>query len=200
MQKARRHHTQWLRPLVCDWFQVLFTPFIRVLFTFPSRYLFTIGLLVIFSLSRWCWQFHTGFHRPRATQDTARFNSSFVYGTLTLFGLPSQIVPLKLLVPHCSPTTPYSRKVWAVPRSLATTQGITIVFYSSRYLDVSVPWVTTLSRAWSSTMRVPPFGHLRINGYLLLPVAFRSLSRPSSSLEAQASANRTYLLSTLFRD
>ena len=32
-------------------------------------------------------------------------------------------------------------RVWAVPRSLATTWGITIVFFSSRYLDVSVPWV-----------------------------------------------------------
>ena len=28
--------------------------------------------------------------------------------------------------------------VWAVPRSLATTWGITIVFFSSGYLDVSV--------------------------------------------------------------
>ena len=31
--------------------------------------------------------------------------------------------------------------VWAVPISLTTTQGITIVFSSSRYLDVSVLWV-----------------------------------------------------------
>ena len=31
--------------------------------------------------------------------------------------------------------------VWASPRSLATTWGITVVFFSSRYLDVSVPWV-----------------------------------------------------------
>ena len=31
--------------------------------------------------------------------------------------------------------------VWAVPRSLATTWGITVVFFSSRYLDVSVLWV-----------------------------------------------------------
>ena len=31
--------------------------------------------------------------------------------------------------------------VWANPRSLATTWGITVVFFSSRYLDVSVPWV-----------------------------------------------------------
>ncbi|WP_207104712.1 hypothetical protein, partial [Arundinibacter roseus] len=29
--------------------------------------------------------------------------------------------------------------VWAVPRSLATTCGITLVFFSWGYLDVSVP-------------------------------------------------------------
>jgi hypothetical protein len=40
----------------------------------------------------------------------------------------------------CSPTTPdqHADLVWAIPVSLATTQGITIVFFSSRYLDVSV--------------------------------------------------------------
>ena len=31
--------------------------------------------------------------------------------------------------------------VWADPRSLAATEGIAVAFYSSRYLDVSVPWV-----------------------------------------------------------
>ncbi len=31
--------------------------------------------------------------------------------------------------------------VWAAPRSLATTYGITIVFFSYGYLDVSVPRV-----------------------------------------------------------
>ena len=35
--------------------------------------------------------------------------------------------------------------VWANPRSLATTNGITFVFSSSRYLDVSVPWVYLLN-------------------------------------------------------
>ena len=35
---------------------------------------------------------------------------------------------------------------------------------------------------------VPPFGNLRINGYLLLPAAYRSLSRPSSAPSAKASA------------
>ena len=34
--------------------------------------------------------------------------------------------------------------------------------------------------------RVPPFGNLRIDGYLLLPAAYRSLSRPSSALDAKA--------------
>ena len=29
MQKARRHHTRWLRPLVSEWFQVLFHSSIR---------------------------------------------------------------------------------------------------------------------------------------------------------------------------
>ena len=36
--------------------------------------------------------------------------------------------------------------------------------------------------------RVSPFGYLRIDGYLLLPEAFRSLSRPSSAPGAKASA------------
>lgn len=31
--------------------------------------------------------------------------------------------------------------VWAPPRSLAATGGITVVFFSCRYLDVSVPCV-----------------------------------------------------------
>ena len=67
--------------------------------------------------------------------------------------------------------------VWAVPRSLATTRGIIIIFSSSRYLDVSVPWVSLLSDYW-----VSPFGNLWIKGYLPLPKAYRSLSRPSSPL------------------
>ena len=36
--------------------------------------------------------------------------------------------------------------------------------------------------------RIPPFGNLRVNGYLLLTVAYRSLSRPSSAPSAKASA------------
>ena len=46
----------------------------------------------------------------------------------------------------------------------------------------------------SSIYRVAPFGNLRIKGYLHLPEAYRSLSRPSSPLRAKASAIRPYLL------
>ena len=45
---------------------------------------------------------------------------------------------------------------------------------------------------WSSSSRVSPFRDLRINGYLLLPEAFRSLSRLSSALSAKASTLRSY--------
>ena len=42
--------------------------------------------------------------------------------------------------------------------------------------------------------RVSPFRHPRITGYLLLPAAFRSLSRLSSALSAKASALCSSLL------
>ena len=84
--------------------------------------------------------------------------------------------------------------VWALPRSLAATYGITVVFSSSGYLDVSVrrvPSSMPMCSAWGGGVfprRVSPFRHLRIAGHLLLPAAFRSLSRLSSAPGAKASA------------
>ena len=49
----------------------------------------------------------------------------------------------------------------------------------------------------SSSCRVSPFRNLRVNGYLLLSAAFRSLSRLSSALSAKASALRSYSLDLL---
>ena len=43
-------------------------------------------------------------------------------------------------------------------------------------------------------MWVAPFGNLRINGYLLLPAAYRSLSRPSSAPDAKAFPLRSFQL------
>ena len=44
---------------------------------------------------------------------------------------------------------------------------------------------------------VSPFGYRRIAEYLLLPAAFRSLSRPSSASSAKASTMRSFLLDHL---
>ena len=84
--------------------------------------------------------------------------------------------------------------VWALPVPLAATPGITVVFSSSGYLDVSVrrvPSSMPMCSAWGGGVfprRVSPFRHLRIAGHLLLPAAFRSLSRLSSAPGAKASA------------
>ena len=47
-------------------------------------------------------------------------------------------------------------------------------------------------------MWVSPFRNLRINGYVLLPAAYRSLSRLSSALSAKASTLRSYSLYHFF--
>ena len=47
---------------------------------------------------------------------------------------------------------------------------------------------------WSLSMWVSPFRYPWITGYLLLPTAFRSLSRLSSALSAKASALCSFLL------
>ena len=164
--------------LVSTRFQVLFHSPPGVLFTFPSRYCSSIGHQVVFRLGGWSPQLPTGFHVSRGTLDPARFTFLFEYGALTLCGWPSQTILLKT--------------VWPLPRSLATTSGISVDFSSSPYLDVSVQAVPHL-RLFDSTQvdgvllrRVSPFGNLRINSYLRLPEAYRSLSRPSSAPDAKA--------------
>lgn len=64
----------------------------------------------------------------------------YVYRAITCYGRPSQIIQLQLAPNKQSynPNPAVTELVWAVPRSLATTCGITFVFFSSGYLDVSV--------------------------------------------------------------
>ena len=106
MQKARRHPTKGLRPLVSVWFQGLFTPLLRVLFTFPSQYSFTIGLLVVFSLTGWCRQIQRGFLQSPPTQDTTTIIQAYQYRALTFYGPPSQTVLVPLYNRYRGPTTP----------------------------------------------------------------------------------------------
>ena len=86
------------------------------------------------------------------------------------------------------------RTVWPLSRSLAATWKIDFSFSSYGYLDVSVPRVSPnrlliyLSVRMNYHTWVPPFGNLRVEGYLHLTAAYRSLSRPSSAPSAKASA------------
>ena len=82
--------------------------------------------------------------------------------------------------------------VWPLPRSLATTSGLSFDFSSRSYLDVSVQIVPHLHLFDSMQVTgvllqwVSPFGNLRIIAYVQLPEAYRSLSRPSSAPDAKA--------------
>ena len=79
------------------------------------------------------------------------------------------------------------------PLSLAATHGIDVSFFSSRYLDVSVPWV----RSDNLAIQLPvtagyaaEFPHSDILGSTLvcqLPEAYRRLPRLSSPLDAKTS-------------
>ena len=75
--------------------------------------------------------------------------TSFVYGAVTLYGCTFQNIPLDAYFvtsrsgsgrTMLCPTTPHTQRplaytyvVWAVPRSLAATDGIAVAFSSSRY-------------------------------------------------------------------
>ena len=53
------------------------------------------------------------------------------------------------------------------------------------------PYLIQVGVTGHYSSRVPPFGNLRINAYLRLPSAYRSLSRPSSAISAMASTLRS---------
>ena len=126
--------------------------------------------------------------------------SLFAYGALTLSGRLSHAVQLSSsdLDAGPNPDDPEGPSVWPLPRSLATTDGISVDVFSSPYLDVSVQAVPHVLLFYSQHVdtvlpcRVSPFGNPRINGYLLLPVAYRSLSRPSSAPDAKAFPLRSF--------
>ena len=113
--------------------------------------------------------------------------------TLTLFRRPSHAVLLDSLI-LVAVLTPgiLLPPVWPLPRSLATTSGISVDFFSSPYLDVSVQAVPHVHLCIQCTLTEycsAGFPHSEIHGYnayLRLPMAYRSLSRPSSALSAKA--------------
>ena len=184
-----------LPPLVNTGFQVLFHSPPGVLFTFPSRYYTLSVTKSCLALEGGPPCFPQGFTCPVVLwiltmqcsvrlPDCHRLRSSFP----TVFN--------STLLQLCKSATPKNRSssVWALPLSLAATQGISVDFFSSGYLDVSLHRVPSVNLWIQLTVIrhypywVSPFGNPRIKDYLHLPVAYRSLSRPSSALGAKASS------------
>lgn len=69
--------------------------------------------------------------------------SRFIYRTITFYGGTFQFSSITSYQSLCSVHNPGNKfPVWALSLSLAATKKIDFSFSSSRYLDVSVPWVT----------------------------------------------------------
>ncbi len=156
-----------------------------MLFTFPSRYWFTIGLWGVFSLSGWSRQFHTGFLVSRATQDTARNNKLTCTGLSPSAGALSNALPIRLILSRRSPTTPIMHYYimglgfCAFARHYSRNHFCFLLLRVIRCFS-SPRLLPAMQDDTASLCRVAPFGYPRIKGYLHLPAAFRSLSRPSS--------------------
>ncbi len=195
MQKARRHHTRWLRPFVSVWFQVLFHS--------PTRRSFHLSLTVLvhYRSLRSIQPYQMVLAVSRKISRVPRYSGYYQdYKFLRVrdyhslwYNFPEiSTSNLKSMLQSYNPNVAETTLVWALPRSIATTQGITIVFSSSGYLDVSVRRVCPPCGV--PGLQPGGFPHSEIYGYssyLHLPVAYRSLSRPSSPLRAQASTIRS---------
>ena len=140
-------------------------------------------------ISRVSW--YSGYCRPA---------SDFVYGAFTLLASFSKTVPLSFTV------------TYAVRTPQCTHRGLGSSGFARRYFrnhccflflrllrcfsspgSLRTP-MCSVHGDWLFASRVSPFRHPWITGYLLLPTAFRSLSRLSSALSAKASVLRPFLL------
>ena len=121
----------------------------------------------------------------------------FAYETITLCGGPSHVLLLTFVDAVRCPN-PGNITVWPLPRSLATTSGISVDFFSSPYLDVSVqavPHIHLFDSVYVDSVfhcRVSPFGNPRVAGCFRLTVAYRRSLRPSSAPGAKAFPLRSF--------
>ena len=196
--------------LVNTRFQVLFHSPLGVLFTFPSQYFFTIGHWVVFRLGGWAPRLLCGFHVSADTLDTVSFIS------ISLTGLSPSSVDLPMSFCY----TDFLHVTVRNPKCISTLGLASFAF--ARHYSQNLGWFLFLCllrcfssagspdmpmysayRNTSSMYWVSSFGHPRIEAYLQLPVAYRSLSRPSSAPSAKAFSLRSFslelsLISVLF--
>ena len=120
---------------------------------------------------------------------------NFVYRTFTFSGVPFQasstILPLLVECPQPQKQAPglgsshFARRYFG-NRCFLLFLSLLRCFSSGGSPPYVMYWRMDTTKWW-----VSPFRDLRINGYLLLPEAFRSLSRLSSALSAKASTLRS---------
>ena len=132
---------------------------------------------------------------PGSTQEHGGRQSVFAYGAVTLFGRLSHTFPLTdyFVTSICRSYNPEPASRLGLGCSPFARHYWGNNFFSSGYLDVSVPQVPV---AWSiystrdtvgSQQLVSLFGNPRINACTRLPEAYRSVPRPSSAFDAKAS-------------
>ena len=141
MQKARRHSTKELRPLVSVRFQVLFHSLIQ------GAFHLSLTVLVHYRSIRSIQPYRMVPANSHKASPTPWYSGYYYvshcfrvrdYHPLWWHFPEPSTNNTKSILQSYNPAIALTTTVWAVPRSLATTQGITIVFFSSGYLDVSV--------------------------------------------------------------
>ncbi len=178
----------------------------QVLLHSPCRGSFHLSLAVlvhyrspkVFSLGEWTPRIRTGLACPVLLRNRTQVRQLSSTGLSPSVVGHSRTVRLTHGLITCirsalqPPVT--SHRVWADPRSLATTSGLisvprgTEMFQFPRCPPAHL-WIQC-ARVSRSSRRVTPFGNRRINACRRLPAAYRSLPRPSSAFGAKASTIR----------
>ena len=124
--------------------------------------------------------------------------ADFTYRAITVYGAPFQATSAVILMRRLQvlqPRIPKGIRFGLRPFRSPLLRTSRLISLSCRYLDVSVPDVRSpLGVTVIADGRVSPFGNPGFNAYVQLALAYRSLSRPSSPLCAQASSIRFHSL------
>ena len=155
-----------------------------VLFTFPSQYWFTIGHRLVFSLAPWSAQLPSGY-LTRCTLELTRAGSNVFYRAITFYGRIPIPFRISLPCPMAWSTTPTLRLVWALPLSLAATDGIDTIFLFLRVLRCfNSPGLAPLQKQSGTTMQLVVGSPIQKSAGRSSHPAHRSLSQVVASFIA----------------
>ena len=197
MQKARRHTTCVLRPLVSTRFQVLFHSPVR------GSFHLSLTVLVHYRSLRSIQPYRMVPADSHKASPTSRYSGyhypsiTYVYVAVTRYGQVSHPVLLRLTI-HVVVLQPQLCRNIAGLGSFPFARHYSGNHYYFLFLCLLRCFSSARSRIcnYPSGNQVSPFRNLRINSYLPIPVAYRSLSRLSSPLRAKASPVYPFLLSS----